>query len=527
MLNEKEMNFNRRQFLAKSGCVLTMAALASQARHFGMMSALAQTVEKFEAEESMAAPTDYRALVCIFMDGGNDSNNMVVPKHSDANISNYAAYTAARAAKGLALSQAQLLSLNVPRLGNLEYGLHWNLGTMVGRTDVPDNSTSLGGNNGGTNGIRNGGIHELWAAGKLAIVPNVGTLVQPLLKADYNNPVKPKPYQLYSHSDQQVQMQTSQSASRSYTGWGGRIADTRNGEDNPGALVPMITSIAGTQMFTSGMVTRALAINDAGTALNNVLVLNGYGTDAGSTARRLALNELRMIDLSSDLVKAASQITDQAVQASQALGTQLEVTTPFPNTDIGRQLKQVARVIKKRGDLSIKRQIFFVRYGGFDTHNGQVATVTSGQNGLMTRLGQAMRAFYDEMGAQTIQNGVTAFTLSDFGRTFDPADTGSIVGSDHAWGSHMLVMGGAVQGGNFYGSTRPDGTGNIFPTLVKGGSDDTDGGTAPRGRWIPTTSVDQYAATLAKWYGLQDAQRDNVFPNLDNFPIKNLEFMGV
>jgi uncharacterized protein (DUF1501 family) len=512
---QKVMKHNRREFLVKSSCALSMAALASQAQHFGMMSALAHGADK-SARSDAAAPTDYRALVCIFLDGGNDSNNMIVPKHSDANISNYAAYTAVRGPAGLALSQAQLLGINVPRLGNLQYGLHWNMGTMVGRTDIPDGNGSLG-------GVRNAGIHDLWAAGKLAVVTNVGTLVRPMLRAEYQNNSVTKPYQLYSHSDQQFQMQSSQSASRSYTGWGGRIADFRNAPDNPGALVPMITSITGAQLFTNGQSTRGLAINDAGTALNNIFVLNGYGNDATSIARRTALNEIRALETGTgtpEMIKAASTITEQANQASLAFAVQNEVTVAFPNTDIGRQLKQVARVIKKRTDLNVKRQIFFCRIGGYDTHSGQVPTVTNGQNGLLLRLSQAMRAFYDEMTAQSIQNGVTMFTLSDFGRTFDPAiaTDGNGVGSDHAWGSHMLVVGGAVNGGNFYGSLRKDGTGNYFPTLVEGGPDDTDGGGSPRGRWIPTTSVEQYASVLARWYGVTDANELNqVFPNLGNF----------
>jgi uncharacterized protein (DUF1501 family) len=235
---------------------------------------------------------------------------------------------------------------------------------------------------------------------------------------------------------------------------------------------------------------------------------------------------LRTIDLGSNVVKAASGITSAAVQASTALSTFQEVTATFPNTTLGLQLKQVARMIKKRTELSVNRQIFFVQVGGsFDTHNGQVATQTTGQNGLFIQVGQAMRAFYDELTAQGAQNNVTTFTMSDFGRTFVPAGQGAgAVGSDHAWGNHLMVMGGAVAGGNFYGTNSSNGT--PFPTLTPGGIDDTDSGTGARGRWIPTTSVDQYAATLAKWYGLPADQMASVFPNLVNFTQPDLGFMG-
>ena len=171
-----------------------------------------------------------------------------------------------------------------------------------------------------------------------------------------------------------------------------------------------------------------------------------------------ALAELRTVDLDSELIKATSHISDQAQTASTALSTFQEITAVFPNTNLGNQLKQVARVIKKRTDLNVNRQVFFVELGGFDTHQNQVNGQNS-QNALLLQLSQAMRAFYDEMGAQGLQNKVTTFTLSDFGRTLNPSGTGSIVGTDHAWGNHMLVLGGSVTGGNIYGSTRPDGTG--------------------------------------------------------------------
>jgi uncharacterized protein (DUF1501 family) len=205
------------------------------------------------------------------------------------------------------------------------------------------------------------------------------------------------------------------------------------------------------------------------------------------------------------------------MQANSALQTSQEVTTTFPNTGIGRQLKQVARLIKSRGSLTVNRQIFFVSLGGFDTHSLQVTT----QANLLIQLSQAMRAFYDEMLAQGISDKVTQFTMADFSRTLSPAGSGSSVGSDHAWGNHHLIVGGGITASDFYGINTTNGT--PFPTLTMGstGPDDAD----TRGRWIPTTSIEQYAATLSRWYGLPDANLSQVFPKIGNFTTTDLGFM--
>ena len=490
------MKQDRRQFLIKGGCTLGMTALATQMSHFGLMSALAQKVSD---ENQSAVPSDYRALVCIFLSGGNDGNNTLIPNHNDATISNYTAYFNARNAQGLAIQQANLLPITVPRMGGLSYGLHPSLGT------------------GGTNN----GIHELWAMGKMAIVTNVGTLVAPMTKTQYQNGTVQKPFQLFSHSDQVSQYQGGRSDIESYTGWGGRISDLRTIPDNPSGLIPMITSISGAQLFTSGQTTLPLAIANAGTSLTQVLNPQGYNGTAASNARLAAFNQLRSIDLSSDLVAAASHVTDQAISANAVFQTFQEVTATFPVTNIGNQLKQVARVIKKRTELSVNRQVFFVQLGGFDTHNNQ--TAANGQTGLLTQLSQAMRSFYDEMVVQGISDKVTQFTMADFSRTLGPTGTGAAVGSDHAWANYHFVIGGGITASDFYGINTTNGT--PFPTLVFNGPDDADSGTGARGRWIPTTSVEQYAATLARWYGLPDANLAAVFPKIANFANTNLGFM--
>jgi len=493
------MKESRRDFLKKSTCALSMTAIATQVQHMGLMSALAQKMDEKPEETNVGG--GYKALVLIYWSGGNDGNNMVIPNHSDATLSNYAAYAATRSTQGLAIDQGSLLPIAVPRMGGLTYGLHPALGPITG-------------------GINNG-IHELWGQGKLAIVTNCGTLVRPMTKAQYQNNSVPKPYQLFSHSDQVNQSQTSIANTAAFTGWGGRISDRLTQTSNPGGLVPMITSIAGAQLFTAGQLTLPLAINDSNTSLANVLNPAGFPNNAAGNARKAAFNQLRTVDLESNYVAAASNVTELAMQANAALQTSQDVTVTFPNTSIGRQLRQIARLIKKRTDLSVTRQIFFCQIGGFDTHQGQLPQHTT----LFSQYSQAVRAFYDEMGVQGVQNDVTTFTLSDFNRTMNPAGTGANVGTDHAWGNHMFVIGGSVLGGDFYGINTTNGT--PFPTLVIGtsGPDDTNSGSGARGRWIPTTSVEQYAATLARWYGLPENQMAEVFPNIGNFASTNLGFM--
>lgn len=496
------MKQNRREFIINSSCALTMTALATQMRHFGLMSAIAQ--EAKDSGES-GVPTDYRALVCIFLSGGNDANNTVVPNHSDGTISNYDTYAATRTAQGLAIPQASLLPITVPRMGNLTYGLHPALGPQPAGPNIVNN-----------------GIHELWAMGKMAVVANVGTLIQPTTRAQFLSPGWPKPFQLFSHSDQVSQFQGGRSDTVSYTGWGGRLSDQRSAADNPTGLIPMVTSISGAQLFTAGQTTLPLAIGTA--ALANVL--NPANPNTDGSAIRTAFNSLRTMDLDHNLVEAASGITDSAMSANTVF-RQPPVYDPvgFPATNIGNQLRQVARVIQKRTALNINRQIFFVQIGGFDTHNNQGTTGAGAgvQQNLLIQLSQAMRAFYAEMVAQGLEDKVTQFTMSDFSRTLNPAGTGGTVGSDHAWGSHLFVVGGSITAADFYGLNGSNGT--PYPHLAFNTGDDADANSGARGRWIPATSVEQYAATLARWYGLPDANLVNVFPKIGNFPNTNLGFM--
>ena len=494
------MEESRRDFLKKSCCALGMTALATQMAHLGTMSALAQKV--LDTDIAPEGGENYKALVLVFLSGGVDGMNLLVPNHNVGTDFTYNMYAAERSASTLAHAQANLLPITVPEISNLSWGLHPSFGP-------------------GATGAINPGIHELWGTGKLAVLPNVGSLVRPMTKAQYQNNSIQKPYQLFSHSDQVAQNQTSVSNTASFTGWGGRVSDKLTAGSNPSGLIPMVTSIAGAQLFTAGQQTLPMAIANAGTALSSVLNPAGL-SGSGNAAKLTAFNELRTVDLNMSYIEAASHVTDLAMQANAALQTTFPDPTGFPNTNIALQLKQVARLIQRRMDLNINRQIFYVQLGGFDTHNNQL----TGQVTLISQLSQALRAFYDNLVSQGVSNNVTTFTLSDFGRTFNPAGSGASVGTDHAWGNVAFVMGGSVLGGHFYGVNGPNGT--MYPTLIKGtsGPYDTDNGTGARGRWIPTTSVDQYAATLARWFGLLDSDMPIVFPNINNFASSNLGFMG-
>ena len=489
------MKQSRRNFLRDSACGLSAAAMVSSLDRLNLVNAMVQ-------QQQPDVAIDYRALVCIFLFGGSDCNNMVIPytQYSDAG-----GYDAVRTASGLAVPQSALLQISPPNQGGNVFGLHPNLSPEVA---TPAQSK---------------GLFEVWGAGKLAILCNYGSLVQPITKAQYQANIG-RPYQLFSHSDQQTQQQTIVPNGVGQTGWGGRIADTSGGL-NGSVPLPMNVSIAGSQLFFTGKSTRQLVIADSNTLLSNVLGL-GWSGPAGANPSTAGSSYQQLIgfDLDSVLVKAASDTTAQALTTKAALSTNPTLATTFPNTSIGRQLQQAARLIKVKDTLGMKRQIFFCSLGGFDTHTQETGTnptnpasggANSGsQGGLLTQLSQAMRAFYDEMVAQALSTNVTTFTLSDFGRTFQPSGSGAAtVGSDHAWGSHAFIMGGSVIGGAFYGA---------YPTLALGGPNDTD----TRGRWIPTTSLDQYAATLAAWYGLAAADLPTVFPNLSRFSPPNLGFLS-
>jgi len=480
----KSREQTRREFFRRTSCAaLGAAAFSAGVKKFGLMSALAQDAQgarPADGTQAVAAGA-YKALVCIFLYGGNDANNMVIP--TDA--TNYGMYNAVRGPAGLAIPQNTLLPITVPALSS-PFGLHPNL------TE----------------------IQALYNLGKVAVVTNVGTLVQPLSRLQYRSG-GPTPYQLFSHNDQQETWQSSRPDVPTQHGWGGGLGD-RLYPMNNGSGFPIVTTVAGSAVFAQGLVTQPLGIAPAPTALNQVLVLNGFNATPESVARRNAYDLLRTIDQTATLVAVASDQTDQAIAVKQALQVDPVLATVFPGSELSNQLKQVAKVMKlNQTALGLNRQIFFCSLGGFDTHQNEIQS----HKGLYTQLSKAMDAFYSATVELGLQDQVTTFTLSDFGRTFDPSGMGGNAGTDHAWGSHHFVMGGAVHGGNFYGVVGPNSS--IFPTLQLGGPNDTD----TRGRWIPTASVDQYGATLGTWFGLPATDLPIVFPLLSRFTTPNLGFV--
>jgi len=488
------MTRTRRKFLRDTMCGLTAAAVVNSLDRLSVINAMVQ--------DQTAPATDYRALVCVFLSGGSDCNNMVV------DINQFAAYAAARgdcstpaATPNLGLTQSMLVPINPASGGN--YGLHPNLSPEAHSAGALP------------------GLLGPWSQGKLAVLCNYGSLLQPTTKAQYQSNVGGafRPYQLFSHSDQVNQQMTSICKTTGQTGWGGRVADNTGGLNGP-TVLPMSMSIAGSNLFQTGITTRQLAIGTG--SLPSVLNLSWSGpASANPLTSGSAFRQILSFDTGQVLIKGASDTMSQAISADQILNTDPAVTATFPTTGIGNQLKQVAKLIKIKDTLGMHRQIFFVSLGGFDTHTNETNSDPTqpnnagGQGNLLTQFSQAARAFYDEMGFQGNSNSVTLFTISDFGRTFQASGSGAAsVGTDHAWGSHAFIMGGGVLGGTFYGT---------YPTLAANGPND-DGGN--RGRWIPTTSIDQYGATLARWYGLDPALLTTVFPNLSKFPTQNLGFLG-
>lgn len=425
----------------------------------GRLSALAQ---------SSTDCGDYKALVCVFLFGGNDSTNMVVPVQASQSYADYS-----RVRGPLALAQAQLQMIQA-KSGGAAYGLHPRLGDL----------------------------RAIFEQGKLAVVLNVGTLAGPLTKDEYSRPGAALPANLFSHSDQQSQWQTSTPSIMTPTGWAGRLAD-RTQRCNAPVTFPVTLSVTGNTVFGNGDQSRLATLTP-----NAAMGLQGFGTLPN--ARYTAYQRLLAFDNGVALVKSANQVAaaglSDAELINQALANPTRMTTTFPNTTLAQQLRTVARIIEARAATGLRRQIFFCSLGGFDTHQNQIGT----HDTLMSQLGAALAAFYQatlELGAA---DRVTTFTASEFNRT---AQANSNNGSDHAWGGHHFVLGGAVKGGEVYGR---------YPDLTLGGPDDAN----VRGVYIPTASLDQYNATLAAWFGASSAELAQVFPNLSKFPAPGLGFMA-
>ncbi len=448
---------DRRAFLRRAAA-LSSLGLASR---FNFINAIGAA--------NAQAVSDYKALVCVFMFGGNDGNNTLIP----LDTAGYAQYATARpASSGIQLAQGSLLPIQPVNMGT-PFGLH----PALVQTQA------------------------LFSQRKAAILANVGTLLAPTSQAQYK--AGQRPLSLYSHSDQQAQWQSAISNNAAGTGWGGRVADAV-APFNAATGFPVVTSLDGTVLYTTGAASVPLTVPVTGS-----FALAGYNGTSAANARLAALTQLLAADTGNTFAAGANAIGTQALQLSTTVNpilanTNSSIAPLFANltTNTAKQLYQVAKLIEARATTGARRQIFFVQLGGFDTHNSQVTR----QQNLLAELDPALKAFYDATVALGVGSQVTTFTLSDFGRTMQPASGG---GTDHAWGNHHFIIGDAVKGGALYGQ---------YPQLTLGGPSDAE----LEGRWIPTTAVDQYGATLAKWFGVAPAQMAAVFPNLGNFATSDL-----
>ena len=455
----KPSNIARRRFLQSAA--VSAFGLASR---FDLLSLI--------ADANAQSTTDYKALVCVFMYGGNDGNNTVIP-FDTAGYGQYA--TIRTAASGINLAQSALLPIQPVNAGT-PYALH---------PALPE-------------------LQTLFNQNKLAILANVGTLTQPTTRAQYATGIRPD--SLYSHSDQQAQWQSSISDGASATGWGGRIADAV-ASYNTASSFPVITSLDGTVLFTTGTASAPLTIPVTGS-----FALAGYNGGAAANARLAAVQALQAQSSSNLFVNSANAIGTQALKLSATVNPILTsasstVAPLFANLKpaTADQLFPVAKLIEARAATRARRQIFFVQLGSFDTHGDQL----NRQQKLFAELSPALKAFYDATVALGVSSQVTTFTLSDFGRTFQAASGG---GTDHAWGSHHFIIGDAVIGGTMYGA---------YPQLILGGPSDAE----VEGRWLPAVAVDQYGATLARWFGVASSSLSMVFPNLGSFAASDLGFM--
>ncbi len=446
---------NRRDFLRTSGAAALFAATPGLA--------YSQVVG------GSAAFTDYRALVCVFMFGGNDSYNMLVPNTS----AEYEAYATSR--QNLALLQQDLLPITPASSGMPDFGLHPSMG----------------------------GIQGLFQSGDAAFVTNVGPLVEPTTKDQYFDKSVTLPPQLFSHNDQQDQWTSLRGNVPSKTGWAGRMADLiRDGV--AGQQMATNASLFGSNLFQSADETVAYVMGP-----NGPLQFEGFSTTPGDllNEQRLAFN--RIVDAGYDTIyeRGFAAVQRRAIDAADTVTTAIDnaptLNTVFPLSQLGTQLETVARLIAVRDELQMQRQVFFVATGGFDSHDNQ----NEDQPGLLGGISEAIAAFHAATVELNIADSVTTFTQSDFGRTL----TSNGDGTDHAWAGNQLIVGGAVNGGDLYGS---------YPVLEIGGPEDVGGG-----RMIPSTSADQYAATLARWFGIPEVDLDVVAPNLGNFVQRDLGFM--
>lgn len=452
---------NRRRFLG----------MGVQAGMLGALSSLGLLT----AKPAHAAVADYKALVCLYMFGGNDGNNMIVP----LDTAHYSKYTAIRGSQGLGLSinaktllgQRSATLQGVANPVSQPFAFHYGM---------PE-------------------IDTLFGQGQVAALLNVGSLRQPLTKAQYQAGTALPP-QLFSHPDQQLQAQAG-TPSVAGTGWGGRLVDLLG---TGGDLDAVALSAGG--LFIEGAKTHGNLIPG-----NGQLTLAGmnFWPQAQADQRRAALVQVLQASGPNAVMASAQRALLNGIELVddlKAAAGGAALSTPFPGFGLAQQLKTVAQLIHLRAQQGPGRQVYFVSQGGFDTHGGQAYQ----QFDMLRQVSQSVAAFQQALAEVGAQHNVTTFTMSDFGRTLQP-NTG---GTDHAWGNHQLIIGAAVKGG-LYGE---------FPDFTLGGKDDATG----RGVWIPQISNQQYGATLGRWFGADaDMLETQVFKNeLGKFPVKDLGFMN-
>lgn len=460
---------SRRAFLRRTG----QLAMAGTALPFALNLAAMG-----EAAAQAAPGDDYKALVCVFLFGGNDYANTLVNYDADS----YAKYSAIRGAIALP-SDAALAATELKPAVSLAGGRKYALNPAMTK------------------------LATLFDEGRMAVQLNVGPLVKPLTRAQFNSSNRkdfPIPPKLFSHNDQQSIWQSS-SPEGSTIGWGGNLGDLMLAGQRNASLFTCV-SVAGNAVFLSGDEALQYQVGTRGAVRINS-VSSATGNVYGSSAVKAAMQQLAQQARSHTLENEYNKVTLRAVEAEGKITTAIQpddLNGNFPTgNNLADQLKMVARLIRGRVSLGVKRQVFFVSMGGYDLHDD----LDTKQGGLMLRLSEAMFAFQRQMKALDIDDKVTAFTASDFGRTLSSNGNGS----DHGWGSHHFVVGGvnAVKGKAFYGTPPPVSIGNTAA--------DDDQWHVGQGRLLPTTSVDQYAATLAKWFGVPDADLNGILPNLKNF----------
>ncbi len=490
---------NRRDFVkGLSGALASGAGIATLAQ-LGMIP------------RAHAQSAGYKALVCIYLAGANDSYNWLMPRDSTNPGSRYDTYRGSRGGvygttntSGLAHDFSTLLPINPASGGN--YGLH------PAHTDFTVGTQA------------HSGLQSLFNQGKLAFVCNAGPLVAPITKAQYNAGTVAKPPQLFSHNDQENLWQLGFSDIRSplaRTGWGGRLAETV-GSSLSNGLSPTI-SVAGASRYLIGNSVVPYQLASSG-----IDTLNQYSATSGGnfqSARRAVLDDLLNDAIASPHGREYARIMSRSLSVGEDLSARLAgasgtIATQFVQGEsLSAQLQMVARLIKiARADLSAQRQVYFVRFGSFDLHDGMFVAgqpiATSGHGALLTELNNAVGAFWTALGEIGARSEVTTFTMSDFARTL----SGNGNGSDHAWGGNMMVLGDAVNGNRLFGR---------YPDLIVNNDDTANSDYSfSRGQYIPTTSVNQIGATLARWMGVTDSNvLGAMFPQLDNFSSSNLGFM--